>query len=120
MSHVLKLTLLWAGAVCVLTPVQAQMPFYTDDPEVTARGTLHFEFFNEFDRLQSSELPNLRQNTANCKLKLWAAAQPRTPHLSIFRAKGTQGAAGIGDAHLGLKWKFQSASPGSHRSWLQR
>src|SRR5215472_6873415 len=62
MSLLLK-ALLLAGAVCAVTPVQAQMPFYTDDPEVTAPGTLHFEFFNEFDGLQSSEFPNLRQNT---------------------------------------------------------
>ena len=49
-------------------PLWAQMPFYTDNPDVTDRGTLHFEFFNEFDGLQSSQYPNLRQNTSNGKV----------------------------------------------------
>ena len=118
MSQLLKLALLLAGAVCAVTPAQAQMPFYTDDPEVTARGTLHFEFFNEFDALQSSELPNLRQNTANFKLNYGLPYDLEldldAPYLSIYRAPGTQGAAGMGDTNLGLKWKFHSASPGSH------
>src|SRR5215469_10680973 len=117
MSHLLK-ALLLAGAVCAVMPVQAQMPFYTDDPEVTAPGTLHFEFFNEFDALQSSELPNLRQNTANFKLNYGLPYDLEldldAPYLSIYRAPGTQGAAGIGDTNLGLKWKIRSASPGSH------
>jgi len=119
MSHLLKLALLLVvGAVCAVTPVRAQLPFYTDDPEVTARGTLHFEFFNEFDGLQSSEFPNLRQNTANFKLNYGLPHDLEldldAPQLSIFRAPRIQGAAGIGDANLGLKWKFRSASPGSH------
>src|SRR5208282_1391561 len=41
---------------------------YTDDPAVTERGKFHFEFFNEFDTLQTPQFPNLRQNTANYKL----------------------------------------------------
>ena len=28
----------------------AQMPFYTDNADVTDEGTLHFEFFNEIRR----------------------------------------------------------------------
>jgi len=44
--------------------LRAQLPFYTDDPSVTDRGKWHFEFFNEFDKLQSSQ----NQNTANFKL----------------------------------------------------
>ena len=118
MSHLMKLVLLVAGAFRMITPLQAQMPFYTDDPEVTARGTLHFEFFNELDGLHSSEFPNLRQNTANFKLNYGLPHDLEldldAPHLSIFRAARTQGAAGIGDANLGLKWKFHSASTGSH------
>jgi len=49
-------------------PLSAQLPFYTDDPDVTDRGKFHFEFFNEFDALQHPQFPNLRQNTANFKL----------------------------------------------------
>src|SRR5215831_7177987 len=104
MSHLLKLALLlMAGAVCAVAPVQAQMPFYTDDPEVTTRGTLHFEFFNEFDGLQSSEFPNLRQNTANFKLNCGLPHNLEldldAPYLSIYRAAGTPAATGIGDTN---------------------
>jgi hypothetical protein len=35
-------------------PACAQLPFYPDDPAVTQRGQWHFEFFNEYDGLQSS------------------------------------------------------------------
>src|SRR5215475_4956306 len=118
MSHLWKLALLMAGAVCAVTSVQAQLPFYTDDTEVTARGTLHFEFFNEFDGLQSSEFPDLRQNTANFK---WNFGLPHNlevdldvPYLSIYRAAGTPGAAGLGDTNLGMKWKIRSTAQGSH------
>src|SRR5215467_13779513 len=118
MCQLLKVTLLMASVVCAVTPVQAQLPFYTDDPEVTARGTLHFEFFNEFDGLHSSEFPNLRQNTANFKLNYGLPHNLEVdldaPYLSIYRASQTPGAAGIGDTNLGMKWKFRSASPGSH------
>jgi len=117
MSHLLKLVLLVAGAAGTVIPVQAQLPFYTDDPEVTARGTLHFEFFNELDGLQSSEFPDRRQNTANFKVNYGLPHSLEVdldvPYLSIYRAAGTPGAAGIGDTNLGLKWKFHSATPGS-------
>ena len=117
MSRLLNFALLVTSFVCSVIPVQAQLPFYTDDPEVTAPGTLHFEFFNEFDALQSSEFPSLQQNTANFKLNYGLPHNLEldldAPYLFIYRAPGTQGAAGIGDTNLGLKWKFHSASPGS-------
>jgi len=49
-------------------PLLAQMPFYTDNADVTDQGTLHFEFYNEFDGLQSALYPDLRQNTFNYKV----------------------------------------------------
>ena len=39
----------------------AQQPFSTDDADVTPRGTVHFEAFNEYDWLQPSQAPHLRQ-----------------------------------------------------------
>src|SRR5215467_10392523 len=118
MSHLLKLALLLAGAVCAVTPAQAQMPFYTDDPEVTASGTLHFEFFNEFDALQSSQYPNLRQNTANFKLNYGLPHRLEldidAPYLSIFRARQLPDTAGAGDVDMGVKWNFRGLSQGSH------
>jgi hypothetical protein len=95
-------------------PLLAQMPFYTDDPDVTDRGKWHFEFFNEYDGLQSSQYPDLRQNTANFKLNYGLPYNLEwdvdAPYLSIYRAPGEQSASGIGDGDLGLKWNFRKSS----------
>ena len=38
--------------------LQAQLPFYTDDTEVTAKKKVHMEFFNEIDALESAQFPS--------------------------------------------------------------
>ena len=94
----------------------AQLPFYTDDPAVTERGKLHFEFFNEFDALQL-QYPNLRQNTVNYKLNYGLPFNLEldvdAPYLAIYRAVGTPNSAGVGDLNLGVKWLFHKESAGS-------
>ena len=35
----------------------AQMPFYTHNSDVTDRGMLHFEFFDEYDGLSVGAIP---------------------------------------------------------------
>ncbi len=52
----------------ISSTAQAQQPFYTDDADVTPRGHFHFEFSNEFDLLQRSSLPTVKQNTADFEL----------------------------------------------------
>jgi hypothetical protein len=113
-----RFLLLLIGMFCGTESVLAQLPFYTDDPAVTERRKWHFEFFNELDALQSSQFPDLRQNTANLKLNY---GLPRNleldvdaPYLSVSRATGVQSSKGIGDTNLGVKWNFHKASPGSH------
>jgi Putative MetA-pathway of phenol degradation len=97
-------------------PLAAQLPFYTDDPAVTEPGTLHFEFFNEFDALQDAQFPNLRQNTANYKLNYGLPhgleIDLDSPYLAIFRALGRtpQTSTGIGDTNLGMKWNLHKES----------
>lgn len=105
--------------VCSLgfaSQVCAQLPFYTDDSEVTDAGTLHFEFFNEYDGLQSSQFPNLRQNTANGKVNYGLPYNLEidfdAPYLGIYRSRTNPSSNGVGDADMGLKWKFRKASPG--------
>jgi hypothetical protein len=99
-------------------PVAAQLPFYTDDSEVTDQGKWHFEFFNEIDALQSAQFPNLRQNTANFKLNYGLPHHLEldvdAPYLSIFRAPGQASSVGGGDADMGLKWKFHEPAAASH------
>ena len=95
-------------------PLLAQMPFYTDNAEVTDRGTLHFEFFNEYDELQSSQYPDLRQNTANCKANYGLPHDLELdvdlPILAIYRAPGSQASSsGLGDTDMGVKWNFRKA-----------
>lgn len=104
-------------ALCIATPLAAQLPFYTDDPAVTEQGKWHFEFFNEFDALQHPQFPNLRQNTANYKLNYGLPHNLEidvdTPYLAIFRAVDTPSSSGGGDTNLGLKWEFHRESKGS-------
>jgi hypothetical protein len=104
--------------LCVAKSLHAQLPFYTDDPAVTEKGKLHFEFFNEFDALQAPQFPNLRQNTVNYKLNYGLPYDLEldvdSPYLSIFRAAGTETANGIGDTNLGIKWNFHKASQASY------
>jgi hypothetical protein len=104
-------------ALCLIEPLAAQLPFYTDDPDVTGRGKFHFEFFNEFDALQSPQYPNLRQNTANYKLNYGLPHNLEldvdAPYLAIFRAFGTENASGAGDLNMGIKWNFHKESQGS-------
>jgi hypothetical protein len=118
MCRSLRILLLSLLASCHTLPLWSQLPFYTDDPAVTEEGVFHFEFFNEFDGLQSSQYPNLRQNTANLKLNYGLLHHLELdldfPYLSIFRAPQTPNSTGFGDLDMGIKWNFHLASPGSH------
>jgi hypothetical protein len=100
-------------ASCTAAPLAAQLPFYTDDPAVTAQGRWHFEFFNEFDILQR-QYPNVRQNTANYKLNyglpFHLELDVDAPYLAIYRAAGVPGSFGGGDTDMGIKWEFHRQS----------
>jgi hypothetical protein len=91
----------------------AQAPFYTDDSNVTDKGTLHFEFFNEYDRLQSALYPDVQQNTANFKLNYGLGhgleLDVDVPYLDIYHAAGEETYSGHGDTNMGVKWAFRAA-----------
>jgi hypothetical protein len=117
--HLFRQTyLLVICGVCCVKPLLGQLPFYTDDPAVTETWQLHFEFFNEFDALQSAQFPNIQQNTANfklnCGLPHHLELDVDAPYLSIFRTFGVQDSAGPGDTNMGLKWNFRGVHQGSH------
>jgi hypothetical protein len=112
-----RFLLLLVFVVSLRQPLPAQLPFYTDDPAVTQPGKWHFEFFDEFDALQNSQFPNLRQNTANYKLNYGLPHNLEIdldiPYLAIIRTLATPTSTGAGDTNLGIKWEFHKESRGS-------
>jgi hypothetical protein len=95
-------------------PIYAQMPFYTDDTALTPTNTLHFEIFDEYDGLQSSQFPDERQNTADFKINISPFSHLEldvdVPYLAIQRASGSDSSLGIGDTNFGAKWNFPARS----------
>ncbi len=96
----------------VSAAVQGQQPFVTDDADVTPKGRFHFEFGNEFDLLQRSSFPSLKQNTADFELDygLFEGVEigVAAPLLTIFNASGTapRTITGIGDTNISIKYNF--------------
>ncbi|MGB0064245.1 MAG: transporter [Terracidiphilus sp.] len=103
-------TILFCSFIWGTRTTAAQMPFYTDNADVTDDRTLHFEFFNEYDSLQSAQYPDLRQNTFNYKINYGLPhgleLDVDAPYLSIFRAAESQTSDGPGDTDMGIKWNF--------------
>ena len=99
-----------------------QMPFYTDDSGVTEQRMLHCEFYNEYDGLQSSQYPNLAQNTANLKfnygLPHHLEVDVDVPYINIARAPGSHTSTGVGDTNFGIKWQILDSPERSHRPAL--
>ncbi len=112
-----RATRLLLPLICMFAaaPLLAQMPFYTDNADVTDQGTLHFESFNEYDGLQSAQYPDLRQNTSNFKVQLRLPPWPRTrPRLSLSRhlprARIARPPSDSAMPILGIKWNFHKAN----------
>jgi hypothetical protein len=100
-----------AAMVTVAAPLRAQMPFYTDDTSVTETNKFHIEVFDEFDGLQASQYPDLRQNTANVRFNYspWAHLELDidAPYIAIERTAAVQSSRGVGDTNLGAKWNLR-------------
>lgn len=100
---------------------KTQQPFITDDADTTQKGHFHFEFSNEFDWLQRSAFPNLKQNTADFELDYGLFDRVElgieAPHLTIFNAAGTEPktVSGVGDTNLSLKYNFLRESEHSRK-----
>jgi hypothetical protein len=102
----------------------AQQPFVTDDADVTPKRHFHFEFSNEFDWLNRSAFPSLRQNTADFELDygLFEGVEIgiEAPLLTIINDRATvpKTVSGVGDVNLSLKYNFLTESEGSRRPAL--
>ncbi len=104
------------------TPARAQAPFVTDDVGVANYHRFHFEFNNEYDFLQDSALPNLRQNTANFKFSYGLLRNLEigfdNQFLGIINAPSAfvpRTEVGYGDLDLSVKWNFLKEGTG----WLR-
>ncbi len=109
------LVVVWAWPLLV----NAQQPFATDDADVTPRGVVHVEVFNEHDWLQASQQPHLRQNTLNMRVNYGLTdrleADVDAPLLTIFNAATTtpERPFGIGDTNCGMKYNIREEQHGA-------
>lgn len=101
------------------TRVDAQIPFYTDDADITDKGKFHFEFFNEHDWLQRSFHPALRQNLSNFTLNYGLTDRIElginAPVIKIISSHDSflGDPLGIGDTQIGAKVKLLDEKEGS-------
>jgi hypothetical protein len=106
-------------AACSPSIVHAQQPFYTDDADVTARGRVHVEVFDEHDWLQTSQMPHLQQNTFNMKINYGMGRGLELdldgPIITIVNdpSVAPQRPVGLGDVNLGMKFNFHEEHEGS-------
>ena len=107
-----------AGSVFASPPGPCANAF-TDDPGITGLKTVHVEIFDEIDGLQSSQFPDLRQNTANVRINFSPMKHLEVdfdaPFIVIQRAQPAGASQGVGDTNMGAKWNFREAEPGSTR-----
>ena len=119
----LPLVLFLAALLCFSYSgvVTAQQPFVTDDADTTPKRKFHFEFSNEFDWLQRSAFPALRQNTADFEIAYGlfedVEISVAAPVLTLFSSRETapRRLTGIGDMSTSVKYNFLKESEKSRR-----
>ncbi len=105
-------------SVCVGT-IHAQQPFLTDDTDTAPLHHIHLELLNEFDRLQDSAFPTLRQNTSRFQMTYGLLSNVEigfdVPLLSIFNSRSADlpDAFGPGDLDLQVKYRVHDEHAGS-------
>ena len=110
----------------ILSPSRAaaQQPFYTDNADVTDKKKFHFQLSNEYDILQRSAYPSLRQNTTVFELDygLWKGVEIGVdgPLIAISNSRITTPKTpfGFGDLDFHIKYNFLTEREGSRRPAL--
>jgi hypothetical protein len=113
-------------SVIVMTTslVHAQQPFVTDDADTTPKHHFHFEFSNQFDVLQTSAFPNLKQNTADFEIDYGVfdnlEVGIEVPLLTLLNAHNTVPLRtnGVGDTNISVKYNFLKEREHSRRPAL--
>ena len=106
------------------TPIWGQQPFYTDDADVTDKKKFHLQISNEFDLLQRSAYPTLRQNTAVFELDYGLLSHVEIgvdgPLIAIMNSRviSPRTPFGFGDLDLHIKYNFLKEREGSRRPAL--
>ena len=91
----------------------AQLPFYTDDADTTAKGKFHLEIYNEHDVLQAASYPAKRQNTLVFTLnygltdRLEFGVNAPLITVSNSRIVEPRTVTGQGDTQFGLKYRLR-------------
>ena len=122
----MRCQLRWAWFVVAIVclsaaSAHAQLPFYTDDADTTAKGKFHFEFSDEHDWLQRSSLPGTRQNTSvftvNYGLTSHIELGVNAPIIKIFNDGSSRlgNPTGVGDTQFGVKVRLFAEREGSKR-----
>jgi Putative MetA-pathway of phenol degradation len=97
--------------------LEAQQPFLTDDPNVTPRGKLHFEGYNQFAVLSVVARPGLSQDTTNLVLQYGLLERVEVnvdiPLLVIVNDRSTANAFGLGDLDFAAKVRILDETPGT-------
>ena len=97
----------------------AQQPFLTDDADVAAVRHFHLELLGQYDRLQGTSYPVLRQSTNRFQLTYGAWNNLEVgvdgPLIAIFNAREatSANAFGLGDVNLQLKYRLRKEVPAS-------
>ena len=108
-----------AFLVLVSGSIQAQQPFVTDDADVSPRRKFTFEIGNEYDILQRSAYPALRQNTTGFEISYGVLKNVEVgfslPLLGILssRVSTPRNVFGISDSTLHVKYNFYRERPKS-------
>jgi len=98
---------------------KAQQPFYTDNADVTDRKKFHFQLGNEYDILQRSAYPSLRQNTSVFELDygLFNGVEIGVdgPLIAILNSRiaTPKSVFGFGDLDFHIKYNFLKEREGS-------
>jgi len=98
---------------------RAQQPFYTDNADVTDKKKFHLQIGNEYDILQRSAYPSLRQNTSVFELDygLFNGVEigVDSPLIAISNSRiaTPKSVLGFGDLDFHIKYNFLKERAGS-------
>jgi hypothetical protein len=107
------------AVVTTAMTAHAQQPFATDDADVAVYHHFHLESNNEFDYLEQSTYPSLRQDTQTIKFSYGAFRNCEIgmdfPLITIFNSarSGLISPVGLGDTDFSVKYNFRHEKEGS-------